>query len=249
MQVIVDSLLTNYEQTGKGKDILLLPGWGETLATFHDLQSALRGSYLVTALDLPGFGQTQAPAETWSLDNYAEFIAKFLKKTGVKPYAIIAHSNGGAIAMRGLANRSLKTSKLVLLASSGIRTEYRGRVKAIRIATKAGKALAAPLPTNVKKRLRQKVYETVGSDMLVAEHLQDTFKKVVSDDVQADAGKLVLPTLLIYGDEDKAAPLAYGQKFHELIKGSQLEVVDGAGHFVHHDQPALVLRYIEEFLK
>ena len=85
--------------------------------------------------------------------------------------------------------------------------------------------------------------------MLVAEHLQDTFKKVVSDDVQADAGKLVLPTLLIYGDEDKAAPLAYGQKFHELIKGSQLEVVDGAGHFVHHDQPALVLRYIEEFLK
>ena len=250
MQVVVDSLLTHYEAVGKGKVVLLLHGWGDTAAGLHGLQVALGKHAQVLAVDLPGFGGTESPKTVWGLDDYAQFIQHFLAKIDSKPVSVlVGHSNGGAIAIRGLANGWLSADKLVLLASAGIRGQYKGRVKAIRLITKAGKALTMPLPKSIKRRLRSKVYKTVGSDMLVAEHLQETFKKVVTDDVQADAAKLVLPTLLIYGEQDEATPVAYGEAFHQQIDGSSLEILPGAGHFVHIDRPHEVTTAIEEFMR
>jgi pimeloyl-ACP methyl ester carboxylesterase len=250
VQVIVDSLLTHYEVHGKGKAVLLLHGWGDSAAGLRVLQTALAKKHKVIAIDLPGFGATQAPDGVWGLDDYAYFVDHFLAKIDAKQLkAIIGHSNGGAIAIRGMARGWLSADKLVLMASAGIRGEYKGRVKSLRLITKAGKALTAPLPKAIKQRLRKKVYQTVGSDMLVAEHLQETFKKIVSDDVRVDALHLTLPTLIVYGDKDESTPLRYGNMFNEAIKGSKLEVVADAGHFVHVDQPEKVVKAIEGFLR
>jgi len=249
MQVIVDSLLTQYETHGKGKPVLLLHGWGDSTAGLRSLAVALAKKYKVLALDLPGFGGTQTPPAAWGLDDYAYFVTHFLAKIEAKrPLAIVGHSNGGAIAVRGMARGWLTADRLVLLASAGVRGEYKNRVKAIRLIAKAGKALAAPLPKAVKRRLRRKVYQSVGSDMLVAEHLQDTFKKVVTDDVRADASHLTLPTLLIYGDQDENTPVTFGQQLHKAIQGSKIEIIPGAGHFVHIDQPEKVTKFVKDFL-
>lgn len=250
MQVIVDSLLTHYEVHGKGKTVLLLHGWAGSAASFGELRPALAKKHRVISVDLPGFGNTQAPESAWGLDDYAYFVSHFLDKVDAKlPKAILGHSNGGAIAIRGMARGWLAADKLVLLASAGIRGEYKGRIKAIRLVTKAGKALAAPLPKSIKQKLRRKVYKTVGSDMLVAEHLQETFKKVVTDDVRADASHLSLPTLLIYGDRDEFTPVSYGKILNEAIRGSKIEILPGAGHFVYNDQPEKVVKLIEGFLR
>lgn len=250
MQVIVDSLLTHYQVHGKGKVVLLLHGWAGSVGSFAKLQAELAKKYKVVAIDLPGFGGSQPPEGAWGLDDYAYFVNNFLAKIEVKKlHALIGHSNGGAIAVRGMARGWLSADRLVLLASAGIRGEYKGRIKAIRLVTKAGKALTAPLPKTVKQKLRKKVYKTVGSDMLVAEHLQETFKKVVTDDVRSDATHLALPTLLVYGDKDESTPLPYAKLLNEAIKGSKLEVIPGAGHFVYDDEPAAVLKSLKDFLK
>lgn len=249
MQVIVDKLLTSYNQVGKGPVVVLLHGWGDTSVTFQKLAAALKSHYTVIMLDLPGFGNTQAPTEAWGLSDYAQFVAAFLKKIDAKPYAVVAHSNGGAIAIRGLAADMLTADKLVLLASSGIRNTYKGSKKALRLAAKTAKVFTAPLPAPFKHKLKRRAYQSIGSDLFVAEHLQETFKRVVSDDVQADAARLTVPTLLIYGDRDEATPPAFGQLFHKAISGSQLHILAGAGHFVHHDQPQKVTTLIEEFLQ
>lgn len=250
MQVVVDSLLTHYEVHGKGKLVLLLHGWGDSVAGLSGLQKALAKHCQVLAVDLPGFGGSEAPHEVWGLDDYARFVAHFLRKTEFKtPHVVVGHSNGGAIAVRGLATGELSADTLVLLASAGIRGTYKGRVKALRYITKFGKALTMPLPKSIKAKLRRKVYHTVGSDMLVAEHLQETFKKVVTDDIRADAKQLKLPTLLIYGENDDATPLWFAQTLHELISGSTLEVLPDAGHFVHLDRQGEVVAAIQEFAK
>lgn len=250
MQVIVDSLLTHYEVQGKGRPVLLLHGWGDGVADLSKLRAALAKKHKVIALDLPGFGDTQPPESAWGLDDYAYFVDHFLAKIDAKPLrGIVGHSNGGAIAIRGMARGWLSADRLVLLASAGIRGEYKGRIKAIRMLTKAGKALTAPLPKSVKQKLRRKVYKTVGSDMLVAEHLQETFKKVVTDDIRADAAHLALPTLLIYGDRDESTPLPYAKLLNQAVQGSKLEVLAGAGHFVHIDEPEKVAALIEGFIK
>jgi len=249
MQVVVDSLLTQYERQGTGKSLLVLHGWGDNSKGWQETSAELAKSFEVVTVDLPGFGGTQAPKETWGLNDYATFVGSFLKKVRVKPFGIIAHSNGGAIAIRGLAHGAFQTERLVLLDSAGIRNVYLGRKKALRMVTKTGKLLTTPLPKSVKQRLRRKVYQTVGSDMFVMERLQETFKKVVTDDVQGDAAELHVPTLLVYGEDDLSTPVQYGRMFHHLIAGSKFEVIPRAGHFVHRDKPGEVLPLIREFFK
>lgn len=262
MQVVVDSLLTHYElltaasgrkpahpdQRAGRPQILILHGWGDNSKGWQTFSRTLSKGYDICIPDLPGFGGSTAPPKTWGLDDYATFVAAFLKKTQFVPDAIIGHSNGGAIAIRGLSNGTLAADRLVLFGSAGIRSEYRGRIKVLRLVTKAGKLLSYPLPRAVRQRMRRKVYNTVGSDMLVAEHMQETFKKIVTDDIQADAAKLTVPTLLVYGEADQHTPVQYGRVLHNLISGSTLEVVGAAGHFVHLDQPAQSQQLVRNFI-
>lgn len=253
MQLVVNSLLTMYRRTGKsGRNrpvVLLLHGWGDAAVSWTGLETALAKDFDVIAPDLPGFGGSQQPQEDWNLHDFAVFIEAFLKKLNVKKlHAVVGHSNGGAMAVRGLAEGLIKPDKLVLLASAGIRTEMQGRKKLLRVVTKTGKVLSAPLPQSVRRRLRRQLYASTGSDMLVVERMQGTFKKIVADDIQADAAQLKLPTLLVYGEDDMAAPVHYGRILHNLIAGSKLEVVDGAGHFVHHDKSETVEGLVAEFL-
>lgn len=249
MQIVVNSLLTEYERLGTGPSIVLLHGWGDNHRSLQQLARRLARRFNVVSLDLPGFGSTASPPDIWGLDDYADFVAAFLKKLAVKPFVFIGHSNGGAIAVRGLARGKLHSDKLVLLSSAGIRNQYKGRIKVLRYLTKTGKAITTPLPKSVKSRLRAKVYTTIGSDMLVAEHLQETFKKVVTDDVLADASVIKLPVLLIYGDRDTATPPVYGKRFKQAFPQATLKLITGGGHFLHIEEPEAISTLIMDFLK
>lgn len=251
MQAVVESLATHFERLGdeKNKKVLIVHGWGDTAKGWSSTQAKLAQYYDVVTLDLPGFGETEMPPSVWSLDSYASFVASFIKKLKFKPFAIVAHNSGGAIAIRGLANNVLKTERLLLLDSAGIRSEYRGRQNIWQMITRTGKILSYPLPKSLKKQLRQKVYMKIGGNNLVHNRLQETFKRIVTDDVQSNAARLDVPTLLIYGEDDLSTPPAYGRILHNLIKGSRLEIVSGAGHFVHLDKPDETLKLIVEHIE
>ncbi len=230
--------------------MLLLHGWGDSLAGLAQLQKELAAQYEVLAIDLPGFGGTQAPQAAWDLDDYARFIAAALQKLELKqPYAVIGHSNGGALAVRSVSMGLLKPEKLILLAASGVRTNSAAKRVSLKIIAKTGNAATIWMPERYRKGLRKSLYGAAGSDMLVAPHLEDTFKKTVRQDVQADAVVIDAPTLLIYAADDDAVPVADGKQYHSLIPNSRLEIIKEAGHFVHIDQPEQVTRLIQEFLK
>lgn len=251
MQIIVQDLMTHYQRQGSGKTILLLHGWADRLETFQLIAPELAKTYEVIALDLPGFGQTQAPSAVWNLDDYAKFLQAFLTKLNIKSvYAVIGHSNGGALAIRALATEQLFTDKLVLLAASGVRDTGKLKRGATKAVAKTGKVMTFWLPKTTRQKLQKKLYGTVGSDMLVAPHLQETFKLTVRQDVQKDASKIAAPTLLIYGSEDKATPLvSIGARFQKLIPNARLEVIAGADHFVHQTETPQVNKLIQEFLQ
>jgi pimeloyl-ACP methyl ester carboxylesterase len=250
MQVVVDELLTGYQLQGKGKLVLLLHGWGDSAKGLKDLADQLAAKYQVLSVDLPGFGSTQSPKVVWDLDNYSAFIASLLSKLGLsQPYAVIGHSNGGALAIRSIGQAKISPDKLILLAASGIRPSKTLKRFILQIIAKTGNIAALWMPERYRQALRKSLYGAAGSDALVAPHLAATFKKTVRQDVQADAAKLDLSTLLIYGSEDKATPPEFGQHYQQLIKDSRLEILDGASHFVQHDQPGKVAALIEDFLK
>lgn len=244
MQVVVNGLLTNYLKTGQGKTVLLLHGWGDSSATFKQLANDLSQDYQLLIPDLPGFGGTQRPPEDWGLDEYAQFVGHFLKKIDVNPYAVAGHSNGGAIAIEATANKLIDPKKLILLASAGIRMPK----QALKLTARVGKAVTAPLPKHVKHKIKKRYYDAIGSEALDLPELEPVFRKVVGQDVQASAKKIKLPTLIIYGSDDEAAPPIYGDIFHEAIKDSKLELIDGPGHFIHQEEPERVAGFIRGFL-
>lgn len=250
MQVVVNDLVTNCDLTGTGKLVLLLHGWGDSLQGMHELQAALTKHYRVLAIDLPGFGSTEAPKDVWSLDNYSHFVSDLLKKLELdKPYAVIGHSNGGALSIRAISLGLLKPERLVLLAASGIRDSKVAKRLAFKVLAKTGNAATLWMPDRYRQALRKSLYGAAGSDLLVMPQLQETFKKTVRQDVQADARQITVPTLLIYAKNDPSVPLNSGKRYHQLIANSRLEIIDDSGHFVHRDQHSKVTSLIQGFLK
>jgi len=249
MQVIVDNLVINYQRSGSGKSVILLHGWGDNLHTFVSLNKELTKRFDIVAIDLPGFGGSETPKEIWGLDNYAELLADFIAKLELKDlYAVIGHSNGGALAIRATATKKIYPSKLVLLASSGIRNTKKTKRNLTALVVKGGKIVTLWLPKSTKKALRRSVYGSIGSDLLVMPGLEETFKRIVREDVQIDAEKLKLPVLLIFADRDPSVPLKDGRRYHELISNSKLEVLSSDDHFIHHDRAESVNELIEDFL-
>jgi pimeloyl-ACP methyl ester carboxylesterase len=249
MQIVVDGLLTNYQCEGKkGPAVVLVHGWGDKLQTYEQLAKHLASKHQVVRLDLPGFGATQPPATTWGLIDYAGFVRHFLDKLNLKPVTMVGHSNGGAVLIKGVATGQLKPQRLVLLASAGVRNRQSLRKLLLKLVAKTGKLLTRWLPARVRRNLQRRFYGTIGSDYLVAPHLQETFKQTVAEDILNDAAQITVPTLLIYGDHDTATPVEQiGVPLHQAIKNSKLHIVHGADHFVHHHSLDEVSRSIEDF--
>src|SRR5205823_6291274 len=67
-------------------------------------------------------------------------------------------------------------------------------------------------------------------------------------DVVSRLGEIDIPTLCIAGAQDRMTPPKYSQYLHEHIKGSRLEVVEGAGHMLPLEQPEEYNRRLSEFL-
>ena len=249
MKILVDELVINYSLSKAKKMVLLLHGWGDSLNGLNVLSDALKKrGYGVISLDLPGFGSSDNPKSAWGLNEYARFIDEFLKKVKISPFAVIGHSNGGAIALKANSIGLIKPAKLVLIASAGIRSNYNVRNKTIRLVAKLGKLLTQVLPRGVRKKIRRAFYDKIGSDLLIKEDLIETFKKIVSEDLSQQAKSVTASTLLIYGDKDVATPVAYGKIFEESIKGSKLVIIPGAGHFIHLDYPDKIIKEVIGFL-
>lgn len=248
MQVIVNGLATSFERTGSGPQVLVLHGWADRGASWYAYAEALAANYEVIVPDLPGFGGTEAPKTVWGLDDYSQFVAAFIAKLKLNPRAVVGHSNGGAIAIHGLAQGIFRADKLVLLASAGIRGENKGRRAVWRAVAKTGKLATAPLPAAARQKLRRKLYKAAGSDMLIAEHLQETFKRVVAADVRDDARRVGVPALLVYGTADTDAPLHYGELLAEAMPHAKLVSLPGVGHFLQQDAPSEVTRLTKEFV-
>ena len=88
----------NYKIIGEGDLVVLLHGWGQNIQMMEPLVKGLKNKK-VLILDLPGFGESDEPDNVWSIEDYADFINKFVNKLGYEKCSIIGHSFGGKIGL------------------------------------------------------------------------------------------------------------------------------------------------------
>lgn len=248
--IVVEDLLLSYTVSGSETlpVMLYLHGWGDSKETFKPLIEELP-EHCHISVDLPGFGGSQAPASTWGLPEYSACVASFVKKLSLQPSIIVGHSNGGAIAVYGLAHNELKAEKLILLASAGIRDVDQLKKKVLKVLAKSAKAGTKVLPKKTQAKLKAKAYSSIGSELLLVPGMEETFKKTISYDISVDATKITIPTLLIYGDADLSTPHNYGEKLHGLIPYAKLVTLPHVGHMLQHEEPKQVIRAMKEFIQ
>lgn len=251
MKSIVNNIAVQYIDEGTGPVVVFLHGWGTNGADFADLAGALLSKYRVVRIDFPGFGGSEQPRDDWHVSDYADFVSAMLEKLDiVAPRAIVGHSFGGRIAIKGVATEKLHTGKLVLIGAAGVKHGNSARNVALRAVAKTGKAvLSLPGLRNISEKARTRLYGSIGSqDYLNSGAMQQIFLNTINEDLSGYAKDIHIPTLLIWGSEDDQAPLADGKFYHSQIADSTLKIAASAGHFVHHDEPIQVTRWIQEFL-
>lgn len=251
MNVIVEKLLINYKDEGKGKILLFLHGWSADQTAFDDLAKGLSSDFRVIRLDLPGFGQSQVPPESWRVQDYADLVVKFLQKIEVKDvYAGISHSFGGRVTIKLISQNLLQPSKVVFMGAAGIKPKTGARKLAFKSLAKAGRvATNLPVLKKLQPKLRRQLYAKAGADdYLHSGPMRQIFLHTINEDLTDEIGSITQPTLLIWGEDDDQTPVRDGYIFHEKLADSKLVIVPGAGHFVFVDDGAVVTRELRKFL-
>lgn len=113
----------NYIQYGndKGKDIVLLHGWGQNIEMMKPLGDLLADNYHITIIDLPGFGKSKEPDTILDVGDYTEIVHDLLKSLKVVKPTLIGHSFGGRISI--CYGASYDVEKLVLCGAPCVKTK------------------------------------------------------------------------------------------------------------------------------
>ena len=84
----------------RGISVILMHGWGQNTAMMEHIALFLKDHFVVYNFDFPGFGKSDEPNRAFSVDDYTEWFAHFLKELGVENPILIGHSFGCRVAVR-----------------------------------------------------------------------------------------------------------------------------------------------------
>jgi pimeloyl-ACP methyl ester carboxylesterase len=249
----IDGLTVASEIHGEsgGEPALLLHGWGCSIENMRGVANALapRG-YLIHILDFPGFGRSAVPAEVWGVEEYAHFVVHYLDSAELRTVNLIGHSFGGRISIVLGADYAERIKKIVLTGSAGVITPPSTGQKIRSAGFGVAKALfAVPGFNALEKPFREWAKASFGSaDLKSAGALEPIFRKVIQQDLVPHAAKIKAPTLLIWGDQDDAAPLWQAKVLEKTIPDAGLVIFQGAGHFAYQERLPDFVRIVDTFL-
>lgn len=244
MQIVIDGILTNYQVIGnKKKTLLILHGWKRSLMEWLPIAKELSNTYKVILLDMPGFGQTPRPKESYTIYDYAKFVEHFLKKLDVDKTTLMGHSFGGRVGIILGAKTDILES-LILVDSAAVET------KSIAIKLKVALNKAAILPIkllfphkveDLKTRFGSDDYQSSGT-------MRDIFINTVNADLTPLLKEIKVRTIVIWGEKDAIRPISEGKFIQKSIADAQLRVVWEAGHSPYLEKPKEFMSILEEIL-
>ncbi len=249
MIIDLNGIKLHYEKSGAGRPLLLLHGWGGSIASFAAVQQHLEKDFCVYNLDLPGFGESPPPSRAWGTEEYTACLQDFLAAQQIKRPILIGHSFGGRLSIR-LGALGIP-AKIVLVDAAGLPPK-RPLSYYLKVYSYKAAKLVFRLPG--LSHWREQVLDwfrgrSGSSDYREASGvMRQTFVRVVNEDLGPLLPRISAPTLLIWGDRDTATPLSDGKKMEQLIPDAGLVVFAGAGHFSYLEQLPRFLRVLDSFL-
>ena len=239
MQIKVQGLNVNYIQYGKGKDILLLHGWGQNIEMMKPIGDSFCDRYRITIIDFPGFGQSEEPHEAWTIEKYSLMLEEFVKETGIKKPIVMGHSFGGRVAIKFSSRNNIE--KLVLFGSPCIRIQEELPLK-VRILKKI-----KTLPGMNKIGEFMKQYIGSRDYKAASPVMRETLVEVVNEDLSKYAREIEEPTLLIWGEQDDEAPVSEAKELEKIMMDAALIILPGT-HYAYLENLARVITILNSFI-
>jgi pimeloyl-ACP methyl ester carboxylesterase len=245
--------------------VVLVHGFGSSLYVWKDVLPLLAPAHDVIALDLPGFGASDRPADR-SFGELPGAVLGLMDHLGVERAALVGHSMGGAVVAVVAADRPERVSALVLVDAAGFDLDPREQPGMVRLVASPLAPLLARLPGRrvlVERSLREVFHDGRHvTDERVSEYLSAALRPgsvaamrslILSLDghtaaVRDRLPRIQAPTLVIWGREDRWIPLANADLFVEAIPGARKVVLDSCGHMPPAEEPDAIGRLLQEFL-
>jgi pimeloyl-ACP methyl ester carboxylesterase len=207
--------------------LYILHGWTYSLEKWLPFVHLLEKNNVHSELlYIPGL--TAPLDEEWDLDNYVEWLHDIVSKEK-EPVVLLGHSNGGRIIISFTAKYPQKVKQLILIDSAGVhRNDWQIRTKRFLFGSvlKIGKKLAdrsVNLDKVLSKLKRGKSHEA-------SEAMQKTMSNLINVDLLPVFSDIDVPTVIIWGEEDKITPLSDAVLMNKEIKNSSLNIITGARH-------------------
>jgi pimeloyl-ACP methyl ester carboxylesterase len=256
VRVWQDTIDTQVAVLGDGPPLVFLHGpWG--LRGDYVFLERLAAHHRVYAPWHPGTSPG-APEAIYQLDNWWDLIVYYgelLDCLELPRAPLVGHSFGGMVACELAAALPERVPKLVLLAPLGLwrdelpvrnwmlLPEAAQRAALFAEATSAAAQRFFRLPDAPAARAEAQ------ADFIWAQACTGKFVWPIPDKgLKKHIHRLRMPTLIVWGQEDRLIPVAYGREFADRIREARLEQIPGAGHLLHLEQPEAVVQLVDRFL-
>ena len=240
--------------------IIFVHGLGdEASKIWQDTAQALQNEYYILLFDLPGFGRSDKSNKLYSPYNYAYFINYLAGHFIQKPFHLVGHSMGASISLK-YASMFENIKSLMLIDAAGILnkiaySQFLLKEKTQKVTQNNGivdfvenlpSKLNEFLPLNLDSVLQ---YNASRKVLLRSNPSTIAATALVEEDFSLIPQRVNVNTLIMWGEEDKVAPLRTGYVLHKRIENSKLTTVKDTGHVPIKDAPQIFLNALQEHLK
>lgn len=243
-----EGLSINYEESGQGTPVLVLPGWGGSIEEMQPLREALSGKHRVIAADVPGCGgsgpQPREYTPSYYHDDAGVFLA-MLKALDASPAHVIGFSDGGEYALIMAATDPTAVSSVVTWGAAGTIANMPEMAEAM------SNLIDAPIPP--MQGFAEYMKATYGEAN--ARAMTQSFGKAMKAIMQSGgdlsrsrASKIACPALLITGEHDFLAPPGLVSDMAGGIPHGEYIEAKGASHPIHHEQGEWLVKTITDWI-
>jgi pimeloyl-ACP methyl ester carboxylesterase len=251
-QVAVGGTTLHVLKGGAGRPCLVLHGMegDEGWLAFH---AALAERATVYAPSHPGFGLTDCPAWLSSVQHQAVFYNWFLQTAGLHNVDLVGIGVGGWIAAQMAVMCSAGLSHLVLVDAAGVKPEHTDILDVFVTPWKQviERAFSDPTTSGEYERIYGAGIAEFGGTREAGRtmSMRMCFRPYMYDPaLPGMLGKIQVPTLIVWGRDDRIVPLECAAQYQRAIPGATVRILDHCGHFAHLEQPRLLAETIDGFI-
>lgn len=237
-----------YVEVGVGQPLMLLHGLFGALSNFSDLIEHFKHTHKVIVPILPLYDLDLLHTTVKGL---AKHVQQFIDHKGYDQIHLLGNSLGGHVGLVYILSHPEKIKTLTLTGSSGLFENAmgdsypkRGDYEYIRAKT----AETFYDPAVATKVLVDEVFEITNSRIKVIKIIA-LAKSAIRNNLGEELGQIKVPTLLIWGKNDKVTPPFVAEDFHKLIPNSELAFIDQCGHAPMMEVPHAFNEILAQFLK